>query len=233
MPFYNKININHKATLFLWKIEEPIAYFLDTVALTDASKERLSNMKSEEHKKGFLAIRMLLQELGLHDENLVYDEFGKPHLVERRREKGEGKSPTKNLNPFDFTTFEYHISISHSNDFSGILISKDFTVGLDLEIIKPKILAIAPRFMDVSHLENLNEDQKQIKATVIWGIKESIFKIKNEKGISFPNHITEKPFDISDSTTLGYLNFNNKFETFDINFGIQDDYVFVCAFPKS
>ena len=85
-----------------------------------------------------------------------YDEFGKPHL-------NDGK----------------HITISHSHEFSVIVIS-DEVIGADLELLKEKTLKIAPRFMEIFHLENLSYEEKMRKATVIWGIKESVFKIKNE-----------------------------------------------------
>ena len=51
--------------------------------------------------------------------------------------------------------------------------------------------------MDVKHLDTLSVTEQIEKATVIWGVKESIFKIKNEKGISFPKHIFEDKFIFS------------------------------------
>ena len=57
-------------------------------------------MKSELHQRGFLSVRMLLVEFGYTDEDLVYDSFGKPHLK-------DGK----------------HISITHSYNFSAVVIS--------------------------------------------------------------------------------------------------------------
>jgi phosphopantetheinyl transferase len=165
-------------------------------------------MKSEEHQKGFLAVRMLLQYLGYTDYDLTYDEAGKPHL-------SDGK----------------HISISHSHEFSCICIS-DELIGIDLEKLKEKTLKIAPRFMEVKHLENLSVSEQIQKATVIWGIKESIFKIKNEKGISFPEHIFEDEFDLKDGKCTAKLYFNNQIEKFKVNFYQIEDYIFVCAFPK-
>ena len=86
--------------------------------------------------------------------------------------------------------------------------------------------------MDVSHLENLNEEEKTKKATVVWGIKESIFKVKNEVGISFTDHIFETPFSFEDKKTTATLKLNNKEEKFKIQFDSIEDYIFVCAFEK-
>ena len=87
-----------------------------------------------------------------------------------------------------------------------------------ISILKEKTLKIAPRFMQIHHLEGLSFEEKLKKSTVIWGIKEAIFKIKNEKGISFPEHIFEKPFDLNDKKAIGILQFNGKEEFFNAHF---------------
>ena len=212
MPLHKVIHINTNTKLYLWKIDEDFDTLFSQVRLKDSSLERLKSMKSESHQKGFLAVRMLLQHNDYSDFDLFYDSFGKPQI------KPQGCSIK-----------EVEVSISHSHQFSAIVIS-DKKVGLDVEQIKEKVLRIAPRFMNVSHLENLTQEQKIKKATVIWGIKESIFKIKNEAGISFPNHIFEEDFDFQDKKATATLKFNNIEETFQIAFDSVEDYIFVCAF---
>lgn len=208
MPFYQSIPINETTEAHFWAITEDVTSLFRAVSLQDTSLFRLEGMKSEAHQCGFLAVRMLLQHLGYTDFDLTYDEYGKPHL-------SDGK----------------HISISHSHEFSCICIS-DVLMGIDLEKLKEKTLKIAPRFMDVKHLENLSVAEQIEKATVIWGVKESIFKIKNEKGISFPEHISEHNFDLKDGSCTAELRFNNQLETFAIQFYTVEAYIFVCAIPN-
>ena len=208
MPLYKEIILKENAKLYLWKITEDSGELHRAVKLNNSSQNRVDSMKSVSHQKGFLAVRMLLQHIGYTDFDLYYDAFGKPHLT-------DGKC----------------ISISHSHTFSAIAIS-DQPIGLDVEQVKEKILKIASRFMDVSHLENLSEIEKRIKATVIWGIKESIFKIKNIEGISFRNHIFEEDFSFEDKKASAILKHENKEENFDILFDSLEDYIFVCAFEK-
>ena len=209
MPLHKIIHINENTTAYFWHITEDVTSLFRAVSLRDTSLFRLEGMKSEEHQKGFLAVRMLLQHLGYTDYDLTYDEAGKPHL-------SDGK----------------HISISHSHEFSCICIS-DELMGIDLEKLKEKTLKIAPRFMEVKHLENLSTLEQIEKSTVIWGVKESIFKIKNEKGISFPEHIFEDEFCFSDGKCSAELRFNNQIEKFTIQFYKVEDYIFVCAFPNN
>jgi phosphopantetheinyl transferase len=215
MPFYKAITLNEHTTAYFWKITEDVTSLFRAVSMKDTSLFRYENMKSESHQKGFLAVRMLLQHLGYTDYNLVYDETGKPHL-----------KPEENPSPN-----QKHISISHSHEFSCICISNE-PMGIDMEKLKEKTLKIASRYMDVKHLENLSVLEQMEKATVIWGVKESIFKIKNETGISFPEHIFENPFDLKDGQCSAKLHFNNKIEKFNIQFFKVEDYIFVCAFPN-
>ena len=208
MPLLKTIALNDYTQLFVWKITETFGELFSSVALKDVSLARVESMKSESHQRGFLAVRKLLMEAGYSDFDLYYDEFGKPHLK-------DGK----------------HISISHSHDFSVIVLS-DVNVGADLEILKEKTLKLAPRYMDVSHLENLSKSDELIKATVVWGIKESVFKIKNEIGISFKDNIFEDDFNLEDKKCGVSLQFNDKIERFNIVFEFIENYVFVCAFSS-
>ena len=214
MPLYKVVLLSKTAKLYLWKITEDLSELKSQIRLKNSSIARLESMKSESHQKGFLAVRMLLQHNEYDDFDLYYDAFGKPHIK-----------------PQGCFVKDVEISISHSNDFSAIVISQE-KVGLDLEQIKDKTLRIAPRFMDVSHLENLSKEEKIKKATVIWGIKESIFKIKNEQGISFPNHIFEDDFSLEGKKSKAILKFNNREEVFNIIFDTIEDYIYVCAFEE-
>lgn len=206
MPLHKEVIIKDAAVLYLWKITEDIEWFKGAVKLNLASQKRVNSMKSESHQKGFLAVRMLLQHLGYSDFDLEYDANGKPHLKDTKC-----------------------ISISHSHEFSAIAVSSN-PIGIDLEQMKEKTLKIASRFMDVSHLDNLSEAEKIKKATVIWGIKESVFKIKSKEGISFLNHIFENEFNLEDKKTIAQLRFNSEIENFKILFNSVEDYIYVCAF---
>ncbi|WP_293870711.1 4-phosphopantetheinyl transferase [Flavobacterium sp.] len=208
MPLLKIKDLNATTQVIVWKITEPIEELFQSVNLTPISLARVESMKSEGHQKGFLSVRRLLMEASYTDYDLYYDAYGKPHLK-------DGK----------------YISISHSHDLSLILVS-DEKIGADLEILKAKTQILAPRFMNVSHLDNLSAQNQLIKATVVWGIKESVFKIKNEVGISFKDNIFESDFNLEDKKCTATLRFNNKVEHFTILFDFIEDYVFVCAFEK-
>jgi 4'-phosphopantetheinyl transferase len=205
MPLLHQI-INENSIIYIWKIEESIDVLLSQVILKEKSLNRLNHMKSESHQKGFLAVRMLLQHINLTDHDLFYSETGKPLL-----------------------TTGQNISITHAFDFSVIMISEN-CCGIDIEKMKEKIVKIGPRFCDEPHL-NVKHSSLEMaiqKYTIAWGVKEAVFKIKNEVGISFPKHIHLKPFEIDDKNSVEViLCFNGQKETFFANYQAIENYMLV------
>ena len=206
MAFYKKINFNDKADIFVWKINEDIETLRANVILKPESLLRYNGMKSESHKKGFLAVRMLLQHCGYTDYDLIYDPTGKPFLV-------DGK----------------FISITHSFDFSVISIGTE-SLGIDIELKREKVLRIANKFSEEDFINSDMDTDLQIKLyTMVWGAKESIFKIVNEPGISFIDHIKVASFDFKENETKAVLRWKNTTEDFFIFFKEIENYVLVYA----
>lgn len=198
MPLYKTINfspsVGTNTKILVWKITESFDVLHSEVVLNMKNRIRLENMKSELHQRGFLSVRKLLQEAGYNDLDLYYDEFGKPHLNDDK-----------------------HISITHSHHFSAIILS-DETVGIDIELQREKIIRIADKFVDeeFDYLDENNKEEYIKKLTLIWGAKEAIFKIRNEKGISFKDHIKVKAFHLEDAVAKAELHFDNLVREFKI-----------------
>jgi phosphopantetheinyl transferase len=209
MPLYKTIHINSRTQILVWKVTESYGELLEQVVLNDSNRLRLDGMKSEMHQRAFLSVRKLLQETGHTDLDLYYDEFGKPHL--------HG---------------EKHISITHSHEFSAIIIS-DETVGIDIELQRNKIIRIADKFCDSEfQFLDLESEEYIAKLTVIWGVKEAIFKIRNEKGISFKNHISVCDFKLESKQTIAELHFDNLVKDFKIHFEEIEGFTLVYAFEN-
>ena len=213
MPLFKTINLSrivgNPTQILVWKVTESYTELLEQVILNETNRMRLDGMKSEMHQRAFLSVRKLLQETGHTDLDLYYDEFGKPHL--------HGKT---------------HISITHSHDFSAIIVS-DETVGIDIELQRNKIIRIADKFCN-SEFQFLdrNSDEYIRKLTVIWGAKEAIFKIRNEKGISFKDHINVQSFELNAKQNNAKLHFDNVVKDFNIHFEEIEDFTLVYAFEK-
>lgn len=210
MPLYKTINFNATTQILVWKITESLVQLYNEVILNTTNTIRFNGMKSELHQRAFLSVRKLLQEKGYTDFDLEYDEFGKPHLKDGN-----------------------HISISHSHEFSTIIIS-DQRVGIDIELQREKTIKIADKFVEYEFefLNKQNQEEYIKRLTVIWGIKESIFKICNEIGISFKNHIQAKAFEMKDQSGSASLDFQNKKEDFSFHFEEIENFILVYVFEK-
>ncbi len=210
MPLHKTIIYNPTTQILLWKITEPLSELSAEVTLNPKNQERFNGMKSELHQRAFLSVRKLLQLKGFADFDLEYDQYGKPHLK-------DGK----------------YISISHSHEFATIIISDEIT-GIDIEMQRDKIVKIAPKFAE-KELEFLDQENQDYirKLTVIWGVKESIFKIRNEVGISFNDHIHLQPFELKDQLGTASLHFQNKVIQFEFHFIEIDNFILVYAFLQN
>ena len=210
MPLFKNFFFDPQTQILVWKITETYDQLFSEVVLNMKNRERLNGMKSELHQRGFLSVRKLLQEAGYNDLELYYDEFGKPHLKDDK-----------------------YISITHSHEFSAIIISNR-PVGIDVELHREKIIRIADKFItsEVKYLSIDDINEYIQKLTVIWGAKEAIFKIQNEKGISFKDHIQVLPFELNEIKTTSKLNFGNLQKEFDIYYEAVENFGLVYAFEK-
>ncbi len=187
MPIYKTLHPSPKTTVKIWKITESFEELISPLDLKSNSLERVMGMKSELHQRGFLSVRHLLRDFGYTDQDLYYDDYGKPHLK-------DGK----------------HISITHSFIFSGVIISDD-EVGIDIEKQRNKIAIIAKKFVDYEFNYLSESDVEYVrKLTVIWGIKESLYKLFATPGMLFREHFLVIPFMLKDGHTVAWIDYNNK-----------------------
>lgn len=205
MALYKSISVNSQTTVKIWKIEESYSYLLQPLDLKPQSLERVLGMKSELHQRGFLSVRHLLREFGYTDQDLFYDDNGKPHLK-------DGK----------------HISITHSFTFSGVIVS-DKEVGIDIEMQRDKIAIIANKFVDYefNYLDKSAEDYIN-KLTVIWGIKESLYKLFATPGMLFKEHFLVIPFTFEEGETIAWIDYKGR--KYRYNTAFLEFEGFTCAY---
>jgi phosphopantetheinyl transferase len=134
--------------------------------------------------------------VGYTDADLIYDEYGKPHLK-------NGK----------------FISITHSYTFTAIIVSDDLPVGIDIEKQREKILKIAHKFTPFEEYKTIaNVDALISKLTIVWGAKESLYKIFGKKKLLFLHHIYIEDFRFADEKTIGIIRYDGKEASYKIEF---------------
>ena len=158
-----------------------------------------SNYTSEKRKKEHLISRLMVSKI-CKNGAIIYNEFGAPELDNAK-----------------------HLSISHSNELVTIIISNKKT-GLDIEKISEKALRTASKFVAEKNLIKLNKE----KATLIWCIKEAVYKWHQEGGIDFIKDIIIAEFFAKEhgnvtayfrekELNLNYLKINNHYLVYVCN----------------
>lgn len=165
MPLVYQQNINGSARLAIWNILEDEHFFLQHITL-------LSDIRHPHKRLQHLAGRYILHDL--------YPEFPLQNIR---------FSPTnKPFLPGD----PLHFSISHCGDYAAAIISESNRVGIDVELITPKILRVKHKFLTPQEEILFTGCTAQQAATIAWTAKESIFKWYGTGSVDFIKHITAK-----------------------------------------
>lgn len=161
MPFFYQQNINESEHLAIWSITEPLSFFEEGITVD-------VNIQNEERKIQHLAVRLLfslmMPEANMKD--LVMADNGKPYL------KG----------------VPFHFSFSHCKGYAACAVSDHFPIGIDIEIIHPRIAKVAHKFLNDTEkamLANLNEEDALKQLAFFWAAKEAMYKKHEQLGIDF------------------------------------------------
>jgi 4'-phosphopantetheinyl transferase EntD len=101
-------------------------------------------------------------------------------------------------------------------------------VGIDIEKNRQKIVKIAPKFIG-EEKKHLNQNHLIEQLTVIWGAKESLYKIHPDGGLLFKKHLPIEAFKLADKQTIGWIKKDNFYEKYHIHFTKIKEYSLVYA----
>ena len=204
--------IQDSATLAIWKIEESTEVLVAKLQLDEQEQAYFESLGQNMRQLHWLATRVLLRTL-LQTEHYIdckADAHGKPYLV----------------------NFPHRISLSHSYDYAAVMISETRAVGIDIELIKPKIEALAPKFLTDTERSFIDPDHAVAHLYSCWAAKEAVYKLQGKSGISFKEHIHLQPFAYAENGTLrALLQSKEDTVTFDVAFERFGSYVlaYVCG----
>ncbi len=168
MPLYRDFS-DDNATILLWKYDE--AEELNPELLLE--KENFEKVKDYHPTKlkELLLIRKILKSI-LPNHKILY------------------KDRAPYLSPNDF-----EISVTHSFPFAALAISKN-KVGIDIEPFNEKIKRIQHKFLLEEQSGFIEEKKEVAYLTVIWSLKESLYKIHHSNYWSLKKHYEVKPFSL-------------------------------------
>jgi phosphopantetheinyl transferase len=166
LPRYREIYIKKETKLIIWKITEEEEVLLSLLGDVPLP-ERFSKYKSVSHRKQFLATQILLKNEGLL--SLVSkDENGKPIL-----DHG-------------------YISISHDSNYVALMMSSK-RCGVDLQTVTSKVMRVKHKFYDDEDAPV--EGDEVVFQTLIWSLKEALYKVYGDPMVYFKEHIRIRSID--------------------------------------
>jgi phosphopantetheinyl transferase (holo-ACP synthase) len=175
MPLFCKKEISASSKIAIWNITESLEDFLKMKQFSPDDLSVMNIFSYEHRKKEWLVARILAEQLsGEKNLRIIYDEHNKPFLENSKK----------------------HTSISHSHNFLAVILDNKET-GIDIELIKPKILRIKEKFMSNEELNLLQKENLEEQLTVYWCAKESLYKLYGKKELAFKENLSIEPFQYS------------------------------------
>lgn len=151
MPLIKEKEFENKSRLCVWEISEPVEELLRTFA-NGVLEHEFSRLKTEKRRREFLAARNALHVLSPNFQ-LEKDKNGRPF----------------------FTNSKQQLSISHADGWAAAIVGTE-PLGIDIENYREKIIRVAPKFMSATDMEFLMALGEVEAYTLLWSIKESVFK---------------------------------------------------------
>jgi len=200
VPLFYQQDINLTTKLGVWKIEESEDFFLSSVPLQ-------RNITHPHKRLQHLAGRYLLP--------FLFPDF--PH------EEIEIADTRKPFLPDE----QYHFSISHCGDYATAIVSSTERVGIDIEMITPRVDRIKHKFLHEDELVFVDShaiDQQINLLTLLWSAKEAMFKWWGRGDVDFSEAMRTFPFKMKDAGTIDALFEKDSFSnSVTLNYQLRDE----------
>ena len=181
MPLFYQQDINLTTKLGVWKIEESEDFFLRSVPL---QRSITHPHKRLQHLAGRYLLPFLFPDFP-HEEIEIAD-TKKPFLPDE----------------------QYHFSISHCGDYAAAIVSSTERVGIDIEMITPRVDKIKHKFLHADELAFVNNqpvDQQISLLTLLWSAKEAMFKWWGSGDVDFSEVLRIHSFPNSSNGVMDAL----------------------------
>lgn len=205
-------NISEQCIVTLWKIEEDVDFFLKYLCIKKEDLEVCSNATHPMKQLEWLASRSCVK-----------------YTVELLEHRYQGIEKDELNNPF-LSEIQGFVSLSHTSDYTVVIINLKEEVGIDIERISNKLSRVAHRFL--SELEQLHAGDDLFKMCIYWCAKESLYKWFGKKNLSFKDNIFIKPFGENPTLVNGQIFIDGMLKTeHKLNVFYMEDYVITATAP--
>ena len=172
MPLFYQQNINENTRLAVWQIEESESFFNLQLPL-------LSQITHPNKRLQHLAGRYLLP-------------FLFPAFPSTQIEIADTRKPF-------LRSEQFHFSISHCGKYASAIVSNWQRVGIDVEMITPRLHRIKQKFLHRDELRFVNAQLPHLQLqylSILWSAKEAMYKWYGLGEVDFSEMMRTFPFQL-------------------------------------
>lgn len=187
MPLFYQQHINENTKAAIWKIEEPEDFFLAKVPL---QREITHPHKRLQHLAGRYLLPFLFNDFPYNEIEIA--DTRKPFLPNE----------------------QYHFSISHCNNYAAAIVSTNWRVGADVELITPRLEKIKHKFLhpdELSFVDAQLPGQQLQLLSLMWSGKEAIYKWYGDGAVNFSEMLRTFPFQLMQEGQIESVFMKNNF----------------------
>ena len=194
-------------SLAFWEIEEPEDFFTDRLELSKKEMSEFESIKGAKRRQ-WLASRYLVHDLCNSSSRECWSKTtsGKPYM--------EGH--------------HLHFNISHSGRYAAAILDAQ-SVGIDIQELQSKIMRIQHKFIHPEEHFFKGHPHRFLLTSIIWSLKECVYKAIGKKGVSFKQHMRVAPFTISDNEVEVRTMYKSNTIVFPCYFDFIDNYVWAAT----
>jgi 4'-phosphopantetheinyl transferase EntD len=204
MPLLIIRKLDAHTWLGIWQLQEPAADLLQLLPPCIDGRV-LGGKVHPRRQQEWLASRVLVYQLLQHftPEPLVLarNEDGKPHFPDRP---------------------QLHVSITHSPHLAAVILSEQHQVGIDIELISPKALRVADKFLTEKEKQCTTDDEEI--TCLYWSAKETLYKLYSRKKLVFKDNLSVEPAQ-EPNVLQGRVQIENFSKLYQIRYEVLQEHV--------
>lgn len=195
-------------TVAVWKVDETVEQLRSMFHQFSVYEEGFARFSAEKRKQEWLAVRVLLKEMLGKEKSIAYLPSGKPYL-----EDGS-----------------MHVSFSHTHGYVAVALHPSAEVGVDIEQYGTRVQRVASRFIREDEKVSIASGDEIVGLLLHWSAKETMFKLMDDQGVDFIDHLHVLPFQQEGSGTFKACEYRSDKEMeFLIHYDTHPDYVLTFA----
>jgi phosphopantetheinyl transferase len=188
VPLFYQQDINPATKLAIWNIEEEELFFSSKVPL---KKGITHPHKRLQHLAGRYLLPYLFPDFPHHEIEIA--DTRKPFLPNE----------------------QYHFSISHCSNYAAAIVSSTQRVGIDVEVITPRVEKIKHKFLHPTELRFVNaqlQSRHYTLLSILWSAKEAMYKWWGAGEVDFSEVLRVFPFDLNEEGEIDAVFMKNDFQ---------------------